>query len=214
MTEEAAGVGEGIDRPGHRPGAAPVRPGNRRGRDTNQRIWSVATRLFEQRGLDLTIDELAREAATTRMTVHRHVGSREALITRLVLRASAELAEDLRAVLDRPGPLDGRLADAIVHTVVGIRARPHLAGMFTTDLSGAWPTVDPDDRVVGVVRQFFRPYLERAASDSLLGADSEEVLSWLLNQTLLLLLVPSIAPTEHDVRHQVVGFVLPAVLRT
>lgn len=205
---------EGVDRLEHRTVTSAVQPGNRRGRETNHRIWAVATRIFEERGLELTIDEVAREAATTRMTVHRHVGSREALITRLVLLASADLAEDLRAVLDRSGPLARRLADAIVLTVVDIRARPHLAGMFTTDLSGAWPTVDPDDRVLGVVRQFFRPYLESAEVDGLLRAGAEEALSWLLNQTLLLLLVPSIAPTDEDVRHQVEAFVLPAVLRS
>lgn len=194
-------------------GSAPTQPGNRRGRETNRRILAAAARLFEQRGLDLTIDEVAREAATTRTTVHRHMGGREALITRLVLRASAELADDLRSLLDGPGPFDRRLADALVHTVIDIRSRPHLAGLFTTDLNGAWPTVDPDDRVVGVIRQFFRPYLAEAADDGLLRADAEEVLSWLLNQTLLLLLVPAVARSEADLRRQIESFVLPAVLR-
>lgn len=186
--------------------------GNRRGRETNQRILAVAARLFEQRGLGLTVDEVARESGTTRMTVHRHVGSREDLVTRLILRASAELADDLREVLDGPGPFATRLSEALAIVVAQIRARPHLARMFTTELSGAWPTVDPDDRVIGVVRQFFGPYFAGAQADGLLRTDADEALSWILNQVLLLLLVPTVAPTEADVRHQLEGFVIPAVL--
>lgn len=186
--------------------------GNRRGRETNRRILAVAARLFEQRGLDLTIDEVAREAGITRMTVHRHVGSREDLLTELLLRSSAELADELRAVLDGSGSFAGRLADALVLIVVEIRARRHLASMFTTEVSGSWPTVDPDDRVIGVVRRFFGPYFAEAEAAGLLRTDADEALSWALNQVLFLLLVPSVAPTEADVRHVLEGFAIPAVL--
>lgn len=189
--------------------------GNRRGRDTRARILAAGDRCFEQHGLALTLDEVAEAAGTTRMTVHRHTGGRERLITDLVLRASARLADRIGEELDGPGPLPDRLERALVVTVLAVRATPAVARLFTGgDVAGPWLALDPDDRVLAVVRDFYRPTLDRAEADGLLreGVDAEEAVAWLLAQALLVLVVPAIAPGERDLERFFGRLVLPAVL--
>ncbi|MCU1499429.1 MAG: regulatory protein TetR [Acidimicrobiales bacterium] len=188
--------------------------GNQRGRDTRRRILGVAAERFEARGLDLTLDEVARAAGTTRMTVHRHTGGREALITHLVLLAITQLADGVRTIVEDDRPFPERLVDAMAWIISEIRSSPHMAGLFTVgDLTGTWPTLDPDERVLEATSSFFRPYLDQAAADGLLRTDPEPTLDWLLRQVLLFLVVPASAPTDHQVRHELRTFVLPAVLR-
>ncbi len=188
---------------------------NRRGRDTRARILAAGDLCFERRGLELTLDEVAEVAGTTRMTVHRHMGGREQLVARLVLRASSRLADLVREVLEGPGPLDHRLTEALVLTVATVRATPALSRLFAVaDVAGPWPEIDPDDRVLGTVRDFYRPYLDEAAAAGTLrpGLDATEAVAWLLAQALLVLVVPTIAPTDHDLRRFFGALAVPAVL--
>lgn len=192
---------------------APPAAGNRRGLATRRRILAAAEERFRDRGMELSIDEVARAAGTTRMTVHRHTGGREALITQLVLRESADLAARLEAVLDGPGPFAGRLEDALVETVAAIRGAPHLVSLFTAgNVAGTWPSVDPDDRVMAAVHAFFGRYLRAAAAEGLLRSEPGPTTDWLLRQVLVFLAVPASAPDLAAVAHQVRTFVLPAVL--
>lgn len=166
--------------------------------------------------MDLTLDDVAEAAGTTRMTVHRHTGGREALITHLVLRESAELADGLRAVLDGDGPFDERMVDALVQTIVTIRAADHLQGLFAGPVTapGAWPEMDPDDRLVSAIHGFFEPYFRDAADHGLLRNDPDETAHWVLSQALLYLAMPATAPDAATVRSKLERFVIPAVLKS
>lgn len=196
-------------------GGGEPRRGNRRGRETRARILDAAASCFREQGMDLTLDEVAAAAGTTRMTVHRHTGGREALITHLVLRESAALADGLRAVLDTDEPFDRRLVDALVLTVETIRMADHLHGLFAGPVTtvGAWPEMDPDDRVVGAIHGFFAPYFAEAARHGLLRNDPDETAQWVLSQVLLYLAMPATAPDASTVRSKLELFVVPSVLR-
>lgn len=187
---------------------------NKRGRETRARILAAADLCFEKHGLGLTLDEVASAAGTTRMTVHRHTGGREQLVTHVVLRASARLAEGLRVVLDGPDPFEIRVVDALVLTVTTIRATPSLVQLFTAgDPSAPWPEIDPEDRVLATVHDFFGPYVRAACAAGALrpDVDSEAAISWLLAQVLLVLMVPSVGPDEAALRDLFTRFVLPAI---
>ena len=186
--------------------------GNQRGRETRRRILEAGDRCFAEYGLALTLEQVAAEAGTTRMTVHRHMGGREQLVTHLVLRASARLGDELRAVLDRPGHLDRRLVDALVLTVTSIRATPALAALFgTADPATPWLELDPDNRVLGTVHAFFVPYLQRAGVEGRLRVEPAEAVAWLLSEVLTLLVIPALAPDEPSVRQRISRFAIPAV---
>ncbi len=171
---------------------APPASGNRRGVATRRRIMAAAAERFRDRGMDLSIDEVARAAGTTRMTV---------------------LAARLESVLDGPGPFADRLATALVATVDAIRGAPHLVSLFTGgNVAGTWPAVDPDDRVMAAVHAFFGRYLRAADAEGLLRAEPAATTDWLLRQVLVFLAVPASAPDRAAVEDQVRTFVLPAVL--
>ncbi|MBK6857223.1 MAG: TetR/AcrR family transcriptional regulator [Microthrixaceae bacterium] len=195
------------------PPESPGHPRNRRGLDTRARILVAGDECFEEHGLDLTLDQVAERAGTTRMTVHRHTGGREQLVTHLVLRASGRLAGELTAILERPAPTGSNLADALIHTVVAIRATPSLARLFSGgDVTGPWRELDPDERVLGVIHDFYRPHLAAMDEAGMLrsGVTADDAVSWLLSQVLLTLVVPSVAT---DVEDFFTRFVLPAVLK-
>lgn len=199
------------DDAGERPPA-----GNQRGRATRDRILAAGDLCFERSGLAVTIDEVAEAAGTSRMTVHRHTGGRGPLVTRLVLRASARLAGTLTAVLDGDGPVEVRLVEAMVRTVITVRGTPALAQLFAGgDVSAPWPAIDPDESVLATVRDFYRPYLTELEEAGRLreGIDAAEAVAWLLAQALLVLVVPSLAPEEDDLRRFFGHLALPAILR-
>ncbi len=189
--------------------------GNRRGRGTRERILAAGDACFEAYGLALTLDQVAEAAGTTRMTVHRHMGGREKLITHLVLRASNRLATECRELLDAPGDPTERLTAALVHTVLTVRATPSLAQLFAgADVAGPWTELDPDERVLGTIHAFYRPYLEAVAqADGLRpGIDAAMAVSWLLAQVLLVLVVPSVAPDRASLERFFGDLAVPAVL--
>jgi AcrR family transcriptional regulator len=198
--------------------------GNQRGRATRDRILAAGDRCFEEHGLSLTLEQVAEAAGTTRMTVHRHTGGREQFVTHLVLRASNRLAAELRAILEGPDPAAGpptdpsveRLTDALVHTVGAIRGTPALARLFRgADVAGPWSELDPDERVLGTIRHFYRPYLVAIEAEGALRADvtADEAVAWLLAQVLLVLVVPSVAAGPDDVTRFFAHLAVPAVLR-
>lgn len=163
--------------------------------------------------MSLTLDDVAHAAGTTRMTVHRHTGGREALLTQLVLRESAQLADDLSAVLDADEPFGPRLVEALVLAVTTIRAADHLQELFAGGKStSAWPEVDPGDRVVAAIHAFFQPYFDEAADRGLLRVSPEESLLWVLNQALMYTVLPVTAPDAEAVRSSLETFVMPAIL--
>jgi len=190
------------------------RPGNERGRATRVRILEAGDRCFETHGLDMTLEQVAEVAGVTRMTVHRHTGGREQMVTQVVLRASARLAAQIDATLSRPGDPVQRLGEGLIDTVEIIRATPSLARLFTGgDVAGPWADLDPDQRVVGAVHDFFRPHVTALAEDGRLRADltTDEAVAWLLAQALLVLVVPSLAATHSDLTRFFHTLAVPAV---
>lgn len=187
--------------------------GNRRGEATRKRILEAATRCFERDGLHLTLDQVAREADTTRMTVHRHTGGREALIRHVVLRTSKEVVDDIAAELDRDGPFAERLVPAMTVAVARIRSMPAVLRIFSpVGDRDSWGIVDPDDQVVDAVRAFLRPYFEVAAERGELAEDAGASLDWVLHQLLFYLAVPD-AVGLGEVEDELRRFVAPALTR-
>lgn len=190
-------------------------PANRRGRATQDRIAVAAQRLFVEHGLDFTLEDVARAARTTRMTVYRHVGTREELVTSLVLDAQDRLGEGLELILDGPEPFADRLVEAMVFVVTTARSTPvgRALALGAAESSGRWRSVDPEGRVITDILEFLRPRLVEASHEVSLRGDVDATLAWLLRQVQLYLLLP---PADGDdpvaLRREVRTFVVPAVL--
>lgn len=190
---------------------------NQRGRATRELLLDVVDDLLAERGLDVTVEEIAAAAGVSRPTVYRHVGDRGALVTAAVLRASARLAEVLTEVLGTDRPFAERLTDAIVLTVRETRDNPSIGALLAgANPATAWPDLDPEGLFLDAVHEFFRAWLVRAVEDEgvVLRADVDTTLDWLLRQALLLMLVPSaLGHGDAAVRRDVETFVIPAIVR-
>jgi len=189
---------------------------NRRGRATEERIHAAARQVLAERGLDLTIEEVAEAAGTTRMTVYRHVGSRDALLLALVVEATDRFAEHLSEIFDGAAPFARRLEDAFVYVVTATRSAPdrQAIALATTDPAGGWGAIDTEGRIMAEVLEFLRPRLAAGAAESPFRASVDETLAWLLRQVqLYLVLPPPFGDDLEALRHEVRTFLLPAVLR-
>ncbi|MBX3313026.1 MAG: TetR/AcrR family transcriptional regulator [Actinobacteria bacterium] len=190
--------------------AAPA-TGNRRGAATRRRILDAADACFERDGLDLTLDQVAREAGTTRMTVHRHTGGREALVRQVTLRAFGGVVAEVAVVLDGDGPFAERLPAAMAEAVRRIRSTPHLLALLAPSNTSGWWDVDPDERVLGDVRTFVRPYFDQAAARGELREDAARSVEWVMHQLLLYLALPHVAD-DALVADELRRFVGPALV--
>lgn len=188
---------------------------NRRGRATRQKVLDAGERLLAERGADLTMEDVANEAGVTRTTVYRHVANRDELLTAVVLRTSARLAEELAVILDGPGSFDDRVVESVVLIVGAVRDTPHLRAVVSLpDPGRRWPQIDSSNAFLDAVWAFFRPRVQRAVDEDgvVLRATVDRTIDWLLRQTLLAMLVPSIAGEDDDaLRDELRTFVVPAV---
>jgi AcrR family transcriptional regulator len=89
------------------PCAPPVRPLRRDAARNRQRVLKAASEVFTERGLDVSLDEVARHAGVGVGTVYRRFGTKEDLVEALFvdrIEAVATLAEE---AAEAPDPWSG-----------------------------------------------------------------------------------------------------------
>src|SRR5688500_9381954 len=69
-----------------------------------QRLLAAAKDLFATRGLDVTLDDIARHAGVGTGTAYRRYPNKDALIDALMVDRIGELAQIVRACLEDPDP--------------------------------------------------------------------------------------------------------------
>jgi AcrR family transcriptional regulator len=83
------------------PGTMPLRADAERNR---QRLLGAAKELFATRGLDVTLDDVARHAGVGTGTAYRRFPNKDALIDALMVDRIGELAAIARECLEEPDP--------------------------------------------------------------------------------------------------------------
>src|SRR5215217_7526049 len=86
------------------PEAAPLRADAERNRE---RILDAAREVFADRGLDVTLDEIARHAGVGVGTAYRRFPNKDALIEAMMVERIGELGAIARQCLDEPDPWRG-----------------------------------------------------------------------------------------------------------
>ena len=71
------------------------------------RLLDVAGECFAERGLDVSIDEIARRAGVGHGTVFRNFPSKDALVIAVVNKQISELGDVARAALENPDAWEG-----------------------------------------------------------------------------------------------------------
>jgi AcrR family transcriptional regulator len=169
-----------------------------------------------ERGLEVTVNEIADLADVSRMTIYRHFTTREELLTRFLLHESQRLADELTTVLDDSTvAFQTRLREAVVFVVRSVRQTPHLHRLVTEgNLAADWPGIDQTNQFVDVTTAFFEPYLVAAKADGVeFRAPIDETLDWLLRLALMLMTVDGGHGLGEDrLRTEVDTFVLPSII--
>ena len=83
------------------PSAPPLRADAERNR---QRLMAAAKELFATRGLDVTLDDVARHAGVGTGTAYRRFSNKDALIDALMVDRIGEIAQIARECLEDPDP--------------------------------------------------------------------------------------------------------------
>ena len=83
------------------PSAPPLRADAERNR---QRLMAAAKELFATRGLDVTLDDVARHAGVGTGTAYRRFSNKDALIDALMVDRIGEIAQIARECLEEPDP--------------------------------------------------------------------------------------------------------------
>ena len=88
--------------------AAPARPALRRDAQRNRdRIIAATRAAFQERGLEVGVDEIARRAGVGMGTLYRHFPTKDALIDAIVDARFAELTEAAERALEAEDAWDG-----------------------------------------------------------------------------------------------------------
>jgi AcrR family transcriptional regulator len=78
-----------------------------------QQLLDAADRVIRREGPDVSMDEIALEAATAKPVLYRHFGNKGGLYQALAERYVRAVVEAIRDVLQKPGPPRDRLRGAI-----------------------------------------------------------------------------------------------------
>lgn len=164
---------------------APLRVDAERNR---QKILEVAARVFAERGLDATLNDIAREAGVGVGTVYRKFSDKNALIEQLT-------EQKLRQVLDHVGevPVDAPAGDALRAALLRAAAmRAADRGLFQILLNAAPGSPQRESTATGVLHAW-DDLVARAVRDGAVRPGFSAI-----DIDLFMIMVGAVADATHD----------------
>jgi AcrR family transcriptional regulator len=142
------------------------RPLRRDAELNRRRIMDAARQVFGERGLEATLDEVAREAGLGVGTVYRRFPDKEALVEALFEESFAQVVAQAEQALESPDPWDGVVA--LLTQMAGLQASNRgLRDVMLSESSGRDRVAKMRDRIKPLVEQLF----ERAQQQGKLRGD-------------------------------------------
>lgn len=181
---------------------------------TKEEILRAAARCFARDGVAATsMEDIAREAGITRMTLYRHMASRDALVVELALHDWEEMSTGLRELLDSIPSAEAKIVEGTVFAVMEISSRRYLQDLLRGTELDAWDADGDKTAFLDTFGSVIRPYVEHHRDE--LNSDVDDTVEWILRQVLLLVRTePSRGLTPDEVRRQAKTFIVPSVLRS
>jgi len=133
---------------------------------TRAKLVRGATELFYRDGVAVSVEEIARRAATSKLTVYRHFGDKEGLLEEVLRQRSDRVVDWLSAAADRPtDPLDQLVA--VFDALHGWYAEPQFRGCAIVNAATQAP-VDAGSarRIAGEHLARLRALLTRLAAQA------------------------------------------------
>jgi len=187
--------------------------------EPNAAVLDAAFELFCRHGIQRTsMDEVARRAGLSRITVYRRFSSKDRLVEQVVRREFRRYFDQFLLEVGRAPTLADRIAVGFVSSLRAIRGNP---------LIGGWITAEPEPLVVSLVgdgggtfasvRQFVASQLrrEQAAGNVGEGVDVDLVAELMVRVSASFLVIPStVVDLDDDTQLDRIAreFLVPMVL--
>lgn len=158
-------------------------------------VLDAAFDLFCRQGITrTTMDDVARRAGLSRITVYRRVSSKEALVEQVVLREFRRYLDQFVADVSRADNVADRVVLGFVSSLRAVRSNPLMAGVITAEPQLLAPSIMGEDgRTLAVVGRFVAGQLrrEQVAGHVAAAVDVDLVAELMVRLTMSMLVTPS-----------------------
>lgn len=167
--------------------SAPVEP--------DPAVLDAAYDLFCRQGIQrTTMDDVARRAGLSRITVYRRVESKEALVEQVMLREFRRNVDQFLVDIGRARSVAERVEAGFVSSLRSVRSNPLIAGLMTAEPQLLAPSLLGErGRTFAMVREFLAGQLRREQrAGSVAGTvDVDMVAELMVRIAMSMLLTPS-----------------------
>lgn len=131
--------------------------------ETSARILDAAYELFCRIGIQRsTMEDVARRAGVSRITVYRRFATKGALVDQLVRREIHRYFDQFRIDVEHAETAADRVVLGFVSSLRAFRRNPLIGGLVAADQNALVPSrVGPDGRTLATVREFVAGQLRR-----------------------------------------------------
>lgn len=141
--------------------------------DTSERILDATLATVSAHGLArLSLEDVAREAAVSRQTVYRYFGSKEALVTEMILREEETFIASVLEAAAAHTDVRAAIEAAIARALLAAREHPLLDRLLATEPEALLPFLTTGG---GPVLSAARPILEGLLGSRLPTAEAAQV---------------------------------------
>ena len=163
--------------------------------DPNAAILDAAYDLFCRQGIQrTTMDDVARKARLSRITVYRRMVSKEALVEAVLLRDFRQYVDRFLSDIAGAETVADRVVVGFVSSLRATRSNPMMAGLMAADPHSVAPSiVGEDGRVMAAVARVLAGQLrlEQRAGNIAAGVDVDVVAELMVRLSASFFLSPS-----------------------
>ncbi len=185
-----------------------------------ERILDAAEERFTDVGVRLTtLNDIARAAGVSRVTVYRRVGGRGEVARAVVTRSAARLIADVEAAARQARTMEELISEAFATTVGLMREHPLWNRMVTLDRENALPqiTLDGQDVLQAAIHAALAMFATSGAGHAFAESDDLAARVEVLVRVVHSVILTPRAVTPLETHEQLVGFarahLVPVLLR-
>jgi TetR/AcrR family transcriptional repressor of uid operon len=163
--------------------------------EPDQVVLDAAYELFCRQGIQrTTMDDVARRAGLSRITVYRRVASKEALVEQVMLREFRRNVDQFLADISDADTVADRVVAGFVSSLRSVRSNPLIEGLMTAEPQSLAPSVLGErGSTLAMVSQFLAGQLrrEQASGNVADDIDVDMVAELMVRIAMSILLTPS-----------------------
>jgi TetR/AcrR family transcriptional regulator, repressor for uid operon len=157
-------------------------------------LLDAAYDLFSRHGIQrTTMDDVARRAGLSRITVYRRAGSKEALVERVVLREFRRYVDQFLLDVADAASVEERVVRGFVSSLRAVRTNPLMSGLLAEEPQALVSLLETTGDTLATVATFVAGQLRREQAAGHVGTqvDVDLVAEVMVRLTMSFLLTPS-----------------------